>query len=327
MLITLIVPIYNEQTGLDRFWQAITEILAGCSFEFEVIMVDDGSFDDSWQLIVDLLQSNKSTITLTAIQLSRNFGKEAAILAGLRLAAGRAAIVLDADLQHPPMLIPRMLELWDKGKIPIVEGVKHTRQDESLVKRLGAKLYYRIFKLSSELDLRGATDFKLLDRCVIDHYINLPEVGRYFRGLTSWMGYDSIAIEFSPPVRETGNSGWSIRKLLALARTTIISFSSLPLRVVTWIGVLGLIFSFALTIQTLWHKWMGLAEAGFPTVILLILGMGSLILFGLGLIGEYIAEIYREVKQRPPYIITRTISSSPGSKAKGNQSATAPTER
>ncbi|MEW8026172.1 MAG: glycosyltransferase family 2 protein [Candidatus Thiodiazotropha sp.] len=308
MLISLIVPIHNEQAGLARFWQAVSTSLARSRYEFEMVMVDDGSTDDSWQLITDFITAGTSSINIAAVRLSRNFGKEAAILAGLRQAGGRAAIVIDADLQHPPKLIPKMLELWDKGKIPIVEGVKTKRQHESSLKRIGATLYYRLFKLSSGLDMRSASDFKLLDRRVIDHYINLPEAGRYFRGLTAWMGFDSAAIEFDPPNREAGSSGWSIRNLLELARTTLISFSSLPLRIVTWLGVAGLIFSLVLTVQTLWYKWMGYAEEGFPTVILLILGMGSMILFGLGLIGEYIGEIYREVKRRPSYIVSDTLS-------------------
>ncbi|MCM8922192.1 MAG: glycosyltransferase, partial [Candidatus Thiodiazotropha sp.] len=149
----------------------------------------------------------------------------------------------------------------------------------------------------------GSSDFKLLDRQVVDQYIALPEVGRFFRGLTTWLGFSSVAIEFDPPQRQTGRSSWSISNLLNLARSTIISFSSLPLRAVTWLGGLGVLFSIGLTLQTLWYHWQGLAEEGFPTVILLILGMGSMILLGLGLIGEYIAEIYWEVKRRPTYVI------------------------
>lgn len=311
MLISLIVPIHNEQAGLEGFWQAAKDAIAGCKDEFEMVMVDDGSLDGSWKTIADYARSNRDGMSITAIRLSRNFGKEAAILAGLRKAAGDAAIVIDADLQHPPELIPRMVALWHGGDTPIVEGVKHKRQPESLMKRLGAGFYYHIFKLSSGLEMRGASDYKLLDRCVIDHYINLPETDRYFRGLTAWMGFDSATIDFDPPGRDTGVSSWRLRQLLDLARTSIIGFSSLPLRVVTWLGVLGLAFSLVLTVQTLWYKWMGFAEEGFPTVILLILGMGSMILLGLGLIGEYVAEIYREVKRRPAYIITSTVTSGP----------------
>ncbi|MEW8458780.1 MAG: glycosyltransferase family 2 protein, partial [Candidatus Thiodiazotropha endolucinida] len=185
MLISLIVPIHNEQDGLARFWQAVSTTLEQSGYAFEVVMVDDGSTDESWQLISELATAGQSSIDVTAIRLSRNFGKEAAILAGLRRAGGSAAIVIDADLQHPPKLIPSMLDIWDKGKTPIVEGVKRKRQHESTLKRVGATLYYRIFKLSSGLDMQGASDFKLLDRRVIDHYINLPETTRYFRGLTA----------------------------------------------------------------------------------------------------------------------------------------------
>jgi polyisoprenyl-phosphate glycosyltransferase len=306
MLISLIVPIYNEQSGLVDFWQNLQNCLTASQAKFEAILVDDGSTDNSWETIISL--TSDTCTPINAIRLSRNFGKEAAILAGLRAATGDAAIVMDADMQHPPALIPQMVELWDSGKVKIVEAVKRKRQHESLPRRLGAKLYYQTFNLSSGMNMDGASDFKLLDRCVIDQYISLPEVGRYFRGLTTWLGFDAVAIEFEPPVRNAGQSNWSAGRLLSLARSTIISFSSVPLRLVTWLGAIGVLFSIGLTLQTLWYQWQGYAEAGFPTVILLILMMGSMILLGLGLIGEYIAEIYREVKRRPVYVIAQSLS-------------------
>jgi glycosyltransferase involved in cell wall biosynthesis len=309
MLISLIVPIYNEQSGLAQFWQDVENTLSACQAEFEAIFVDDGSTDHSWETITSLSQHSGNT-PIKGLRLSRNFGKEAAILAGLRRAAGQAAIVLDADLQHPPSLIPEMIELWDSGRVKVVEAVKRKRQRESSIHRFAAKLYYLAFNLSSGMNMDGASDFKLLDRCVVDQYIALPEVGRFFRGLTTWLGFDSVAIEFEPPPRQTGDSHWGLRPLMTLARSTIISFSSLPLRLVTWLGAIGILFSIGLTLQTLWYQWQGYAEAGFPTVILLILGMGSMILLGLGLIGEYIAEIYREVKRRPVYVISQSLSPS-----------------
>ncbi len=309
MLISVVVPIHNEQSGLERFWASLHETLKQCPDEFEIILVDDGSTDLSWQIVTGLTQA-KHGIPTKAIRLSRNFGKEAAILAGLRGLSGQAAIVIDADLQHPPALIPEMLALWHQSQAPIVEAVKKERQQESGIRRLGAHLYYRAFALSSGMSMQGSTDFKLLDRQVVDQYTALPEISRFFRGLTQWLGYPSVAIEFTPPPRERGASSWNLGKLLTLARSTIISFSSLPLRLVTWIGGLGILFSFGLTMQTLWFKWQGLAEEGFPTVILLILGMGSMILLGLGLIGEYVAEIYQEVKGRPAYIIAQSVSST-----------------
>ncbi len=308
MLISVVVPVHNEQSGLERFWESLCNTLQQCEESFETILVDDGSTDQSWQIITGLSLANHE-IPLRGIRLSRNFGKEAAILAGLRESTGEAAIVLDADLQHPPTLIPEMIARWNLGQVPIVEAVKRERQQESGVRRLGARVYYRAFALSSGMAMQGSTDFKLLDRRVVEQYTRLPEVNRFFRGLTHWLGYESVALEFTPPARVRGKSTWNLGQLLKLARSTIISFSSLPLRLVTWIGGLGILFSFGLTLQTLWYKWQGLAEEGFPTVILLILGMGSMILLGLGLIGEYVAEIYQEVKKRPAYVIAQSVSS------------------
>ncbi|MET0050114.1 MAG: glycosyltransferase family 2 protein [Candidatus Thiodiazotropha sp.] len=308
MLISVVVPVHNEQSGLERFWESLGESLQQCPQRFEAILVDDGSTDSTWQIITGLSNSDHG-IPIKGIRLSRNFGKEAAILAGLRDCSGDAAIVLDADLQHPPTLIPDMIARWNQGQVPIVEAVKRERQQESGLRRLGAGLYYRAFALSSGMDMQGSTDFKLLDRRVVEQYTRLPEVSRFFRGLTQWLGYESVALEFTPPARVRGSSSWNLGQLLKLARSTIISFSSLPLRLVTWIGGLGILFSFGLTLQTLWYKWQGLAEEGFPTVILLILGMGSMILLGLGLIGEYVAEIYQEVKKRPAYVIAQSIAS------------------
>ncbi|MCU7904605.1 MAG: glycosyltransferase family 2 protein [Candidatus Thiodiazotropha sp. (ex Epidulcina cf. delphinae)] len=310
MLISLIIPIYNEQPGLAQLWQTLAEILNNCEQKFEVILVDDGSTDKSWQSITALTHTDSDAVRVYGLRLSRNFGKEAAILAGLHQASGNAAIVMDADLQHPPSMIPQMLSIWDNGKVEIVEAVKRRRQNESLLHRFSAKLYYRTFNLSSGLNIGDSSDFKLLDRRVVDQYIALPEVGRYFRGLTAWLGFHAVAMEFDPPQRQIGRSRWSIGKLLDLARSSIISFSSLPLRSLTWLGGLGVLFSIGFTLQTLWYKWQGFAEEGFPTVILLILGMGSMTLLGLGLIGEYIAEIYWEVKHRPSYIISQSIAPS-----------------
>ena len=310
MLISLIVPVYNEQSSLAQFWKSVHSVLTGCQTAFEVILVDDGSTDDSWQTIASMAHEGNG-IPIQGVRLSRNFGKEAAILAGLRAAAGDAAIVMDADLQHPPSLIPQMITLWANGKVKIVEGVKRKRQNESLLRSFGAKLYYLAFTLSSGMDMDGSSDFKLLDRSVVDQYIALPEVGRFFRGLTSWLGFNAVAIEFDPPLRQAGQSHWGLGALLKLARSTIISFSSLPLRLVTWLGAIGILFSIGLTLQTLWYQWRGFAEEGFPTVILLILAMGSMILLGLGLIGEYIAEIYHEVKRRPVYVVAQSVSSHP----------------
>jgi glycosyltransferase involved in cell wall biosynthesis len=311
MLLSIVVPVYNEGANLERCWRTLAAVLERTAESFEVLMVDDGSVDRSWDTLRALADEAGAGGRLRGLRLSRNFGKEAAILAGLRMAQGDAVIVMDADLQHPPELIPRMLELWGGGRVAVVEAVKRRRQPESWPLRLGARLYYRLFILASGIDLRGSSDFKLLDRRVVEQYISLPEAGRFFRGLTAWLGFPSLAVEFDPPRRQAGRSRWGLGALFQMARRTVISFSSLPLRLVTWLGAFGLLFSLVLTLQTLWYHWQGLAEEGFPTVILLILGMGSMILLGLGLIGEYVAEIYIEVKRRPSYIVSDSTGEPP----------------
>jgi glycosyltransferase involved in cell wall biosynthesis len=303
VLVSVVIPVYNEEGMVARCVERVSASLDGVGCDRELIVVDDGSVDDTWSKIVGLAATEPLRGRLKGLRLSRNFGKEAAILAGLCSARGDAVIVIDADLQHPPALIPQMLALWDGGKVAVVEAIKRSRQRESWARRIGARLYYRLFALASGMDMRNATDFKLLDKRVVEHYIALPESSRFFRGLTAWLGFPRIGIEFDPPERWTGNTGWSLRTLFRLARRTIISFSALPLRLLSWLGLAGLLFSAALTLQTLWSKWQGLSEEGFPTVILLILGMGSMILLGLGLIGEYISEIYNEVKRRPQFIV------------------------
>jgi len=303
LLISIVIPAHNEALNLAQCLDEVARGLSGAGWDFELLVVDDGSSDDSWDLLRDLVGSAPWGGRLRALRFSRNFGKEAAILAGLRAARGVAVVVLDADLQHPPVLIPRMLELWREGGVDVVEAVKRDRQRESWARRMAARLYYRTFALASGLEMQDSTDFKLLDRRVVDQYLALPESGRFFRGLTSWLGFRSIAVAFDPAERSAGNTSWRLGDLLDMARRTIVGFSSLPLRLVTWLGVFGLVFSAGLTVQTLWYQWQGLAEEGFPTVILLILGMGSMILLSLGLIGEYISEIYSEVKKRPSYVL------------------------
>lgn len=307
MLLSIVIPVYNESSMLQSCVKEVSLVLDSMDCDVEYILVDDGSTDSTWDIVARLIDASWLNGMLRGVRFSRNFGKEAAILAGLRLADGDAVVVMDADLQHPPALIPDMLSLWHSGDVDVVEAVKAERQSESVFRGLGARIYYQLFSLASGMSIRNATDFKLLDRRVVEHYGRLPEVGRYFRGLTSWFGFRSIAIDFIPPDRYQGKSAWNFRSLISLARGSIISFSSLPLRFVTWIGAIGLLFSMLMSIQTLWVKFSGLAEDGFPTVILLILGMGSMILLALGLIGEYVAEIYNEVKRRPSYIVSELI--------------------
>lgn len=305
MLISVIIPAYNEAKGLKFCIEQTTNILEKLEISYEIIVTDDGSIDDSWNILQNLTKDYSS---LTVLRFSRNFGKEAAIIAGLTQAHGDAAIVMDADMQHPPKLLAEMIRLWEKENFLIVEGVKESRQKESWLRRIGAKMFYSLFSKTSGIDIRHSTDFKLLDRIVINQYLALPERGRFFRGLTAWLGFPKASVYFVPADRAESGSKWSIGSLVRLARRSLISFTNMPLRLITWFGLFTFIGSFALGIQTLWNKFSGHAVDGFTTVILIQLGLGSVIMFSLGLIGEYLARIFEEVKNRPLYVISEIKS-------------------
>lgn len=314
MKISAVLPAYNEEDTLHAVVEAVTSVLSQLEHDFEIILVDDGSHDRTWSLIEQLTQENEGHRALKGVRFSRNFGKEAAIVAGLQHACGDAVIVMDADLQHPPELIPGMIELWSQGQYSVIEAVKQDRQRESLPRRLSSKLFYRILQTGGELNLGNSTDFKLLDRQVVDMYLRLPESGRFFRGLTAWIGLPTAQLKFQVPERPGGKTRWRFGVLLDFARSSIISFTALPLRLISWIGLFGLLLSIVLTLQTLWNTFFGTSAEGFPTVIILILGMGSLILLCLGIIGEYLSELYREVKRRPMYVIQDTLKTEAAEK-------------
>lgn len=299
-MLTVVIPVYNEERQIEKTIAVISETLQSITDQYQLVLVDDGSQDQTWQALKALADK---TTGLEAIRFSRNFGKEAAIMAGLAKARGDACIIMDADLQHPPELILEMLELWKKG-FEVVEAVKEDRGRESSFSRLGASLFYKIMHRLSGFNLENASDFKLLDKKVVQALLQMPEKETFFRGLSAWVGYSRAEVYFKVPERETGKSRWSALKLIRLAIGAFTSFSSLPLQFVTFIGILFLIGSVALGIQTLAMKLRGLAIGGFTTVILLLLIIGSCLMISLGMIGMYIARIYNEVKARPRFIIS-----------------------
>ncbi len=299
-MLTVVIPVYNEEKQIEKTISVISGTLQGITDHYQLVMVDDGSRDQTWQVLKSL--TNKIN-GLEAIRFSRNFGKEAAIMAGLSRARGDACVIMDADLQHPPELIPKMFRLWEKG-FEVVEAVKEDRGKESSLSRLGASLFYKTMHRLSGFNLENASDFKLLDKKVVQALLQMPEKETFFRGLSAWVGYSRAEVYFKVPERETGKSRWSPLKLIRLAIGAFTSFSSLPLQFVTFIGVLFLIGSVVLGIQTLVLKLRGLAIGGFTTVILLLLIIGSCLMISLGMIGMYIARIYNEVKARPRFIVS-----------------------
>jgi glycosyltransferase involved in cell wall biosynthesis len=244
---------------------------------------------------------------LRAMRLSRNFGKELALCAGLERARGEAIVVMDGDGQHPPSLLPTMIEKWRTCGADIVQAVKVKRGRESATSKAGAFLFYVILNKLSGFELKGASDFKLINRKVLDTWLAMRERNVFFRGMTAWMGFNAAQIPFEVPARRTGKSHWSYLTRAKLALIGITAFSSFPLHFVTFAGVIFFIFAVGLGIQTLYLKLAGRAFTGFATVILLELIIGSLLMISLGIIGEYLARIYEEVKGRPRYIVSESI--------------------
>ncbi|GIE84109.1 glycosyltransferase family 2 protein [Actinoplanes regularis] len=296
-MISVVAPVYNEGAGVDRFVGRMAEVLRG--HDYELVLVDDGSRDDSWSRIASnaLLDPR-----VRGVRLSRNFGKEAALLAGLEHAVGDAVVVIDADLQHPPAVIPEMIRRWRSGA-QVVEAVKRNRTGQSLGSRLGARVFNRAFTRLTEVDLVNATDFRLLARPALDALLRMPEHSSFFRGTSSWIGFARETIEVDIDQRAGGGSRWTGRALFRLAVNGLTSFTSAPLHLVTLVGMAFAAFSVVLGVQTM-VRWMrGDSVAGFPTVILLLLVTGTFVLLGLGVIGEYLARIHEEVRGRPRYLV------------------------
>jgi len=303
-LISVVIPLYKEGSHLSAFLSDLETALQETGCRFELVLVDDGSPDDTWQRIKDEARAFPS---LRAVRLSRNFGKELALCAGLERARGDAVVVMDGDGQHPPSLLPVMIEKWRTSGADIVQAVKTKRGSESLTGKLGALLFYLILNKLSGFELKGASDFKLMNRKVADTWLAMRERNVFFRGMTAWMGFTTVQIPFEVVTRRTGKSSWSYFKRSKLALIGITTFSSFPLHLVTFAGVIFFIFAVGLGIQTLYLKLAGRAFTGFATVILLELIIGSLLMISLGIIGEYLARIYEEVKGRPRYVITESI--------------------
>lgn len=311
--ISLIIPFYNEDKQIPLTMDTVIPIMDSLEHDYEIILIDDGSKDHTWKAIEQTAQyrrgSNERGLDgyVAALRFSRNFGKESAICAGLHYSSGDAVIIMDGDLQHPPKFIPMMVELWEKGKFDIVEGVKSSRGDESLGQKLNAIFFYKLFSKFSGYNLTNASDFKLLDHKVVEQWRRLGEHDTFFRALSAWLGFTRKSFEFEVPKREFGNSKWGIFSLIKLSINAITSFSTIPLQLITFFGALSFLFSVVIGIQTL-TKWiLGTAADGFTTVILLQLFIGGLIMMSLGLIGIYISKIFNEVKGRPRYIVSRAI--------------------
>ena len=304
--LSVVIPLFDEGAHLRETLATVRQFLEETALSYEVVLVDDGSGDNTWSTIA---AEARTFSNLRAFRLSRNFGKESALCAGLEHTRGDAVIVMDADGQHPPSLIPEMVRTWRDSGADMVEAVKRDRGRESIGGKLGALLFYFLLNKLSGFQFKGASDFKLMNRKAVNAWLQMHERNIFFRGMTVWMGFTAVQVPFEVAPRSAGHSAWSLLKRLKLALVGITAFSSFPLHFVTFAGGLFLVMSVILAVQTLYLKLVGRAVTGFATVILLELIIGSFLMISLGIIGEYLARIYEEVKGRPRYLVAESIES------------------
>lgn len=298
-LLSIVLPSYNEEGNIKNTARVLSEILEGNNIDYELVFVDDGSVDKTYEYILEAAGENPR---VKGLSFSRNFGKEASIFAGLQASLGDCVVVMDCDLQHPAEILPEMYSLWEKG-FEVVEGIKSSRGKESFFHKMCAGMFYGIMSKLIKMDMKSTSDYKLLDRKVVNVLLSLPEKKTFFRALSFWVGFKTTKIEYDVKERQFGTTKWNFKSLAKYAVNNATSFSTFPLQAITVLGWLTVLFGVILAIQTLVKYFMGTAAEGFPTVILLILIVGGLIMVSLGIIGHYLGRIYEEIKGRPRYIV------------------------
>lgn len=303
-MLSVIIPAYNEEKCIKTAYHTIQALLKENGIAGEFIFVDDGSADQTYEMIRQLAEEEENVVGL---HFSRNFGKEAAISAGLAAVSGECAVVIDCDLQHPPEKIIEMYRLWEEG-YEIVEGIKRERGREKKLHGLGAKAFYAVISRMAGFDMANSSDFKLLDRKVVDVLNKMPERG-FFRAISFWVGYKKATVEYDVMERVAGASKWSTWGLLKYALSNITSYSTAPMQIVTVLGAVMLVISVLLGVWTLIDKFLGRAAEGFTTVIIITIFIGSIIMISLGIMGYYIARIYEEIQGRPQYIVSSSVRS------------------
>lgn len=316
--ITIVIPVFNEAEGLDELRQRLPAELDRATANWQVLFVDDGSSDDTLAKIRTISEIDPR---FTAISLSRNFGKEIAIAAGLRYVRGDAAIIMDADLQHPPEVVVAFVERWLEG-YTIVYGQRIDRNLESPLRQFLARTFYRTYNALVETDIpEGAGDFRLLDRKAIDALNAIKETSRFNKGLYSWIGFKSIGVPFTVAERKYGQSKWHFRRLVSFAIDGITSFSTVPLRIWSLVGVavstIALTFGIVILLQTAIY---GSDVPGYASLIVSIMLLSGVQLISLGVLGQYLGRVYEEVKDRPLFIVAEEI----GATAKPKTQTTVP---
>jgi len=302
--VSILIPCYNEEQSLPLLRERLNAVLEGLpQYQWEVMLVNDGSTDGTLELMRQLHEQSTKQVQYCYIDLSRNFGKENALLAGFDHVSGDCLIIMDADLQHPPEVIPQMLQHWEEG-YEDVYARRRSRGKESWLRRRLSLLFYKILQHSSRYDvLENVGDFRLLDRCCINALRQLRENDRYTKGMFSWIGFRKKEITFDQGDRTTGQSSMSYRRLISLAIEGIVSFTTTPLRISTIAGFIISMVAFIYMIYVFIKAALyGDSAQGFPTLAILILFLGGIQLISLGIIGEYLSRVFNETKRRPPYI-------------------------
>lgn len=315
-LISCVIPAYNEAAHLADFLRDLRAMLESFTVHYEIIVVNDGSADRTEEVMAGL----RHEPGLRYLSLSRNFGKEAALSAGIDKARGDAVILMDGDYQHPLALLPQMVELWKNG-IDMVYGVISDRSGESRLKRWGTGMFYHLMESGAPITIpRNAGDFRLMDRKVVHALRQLPERNRFMKGLYAWVGFSSIAVPFVPAERATGVSSFSYRGLSRLALAGVTAFTTLPLRIWSAIGVaisiIALLYAFWIAIDTL---LFGADVAGWATLAAGLMFFSGIQLISIGVLGEYLGRVYDEVKKRPLYVVAHDIDNGPANGKAGDE--------
>lgn len=303
-VLSVVIPAYNEELMVATTCRTLKKILMDADISYELVLVDDGSKDGTWK---EIEKAGALDVRVTGVKLSRNFGKEAAVFAGLAQAVGDAVAVMDCDLQHPPQTLVEMYKLWEQG-YEVIEGVKLSRGKENALHKKSAGFFYGIMSRATGVDMQNTSDFKMLDRKAVNSILSMPERNMFFRATSSWVGYRTAYVKFQVQERTVGESKWSSWSLIKYAFTNIVAFTTLPLQFVTAAGLLCFLCSVILGIYSLVQYFAGHAVEGYTTIIFVLLFIGSTMMISLGIIGYYIAKIYEEVKRRPRYIVSKMIN-------------------
>lgn len=301
-MLSVVIPAYYEEETVPAASKEIGAVLTAAGIPHELIFVDDGSKDATWARIQAAAAADAS---VRGVRFSRNFGKEAAIFAGLQHAKGECVAVIDCDLQHPPEKLVEMYRLWEQG-VEVVEGVKTDRGEESLAHRVAAKTFYRLISEATHIDMTRASDFKLLDRKAVNVLLSMREKRAFFRALSSWIGFRTAEVPYEVRERAAGESKWSTWLLIKYALSNITAFTSLPLHLITGCGAASFLAALIVGIVSIVRLAMGRVVTGLTGAVILLLFLSGLIMVGLGIIGYYLGNIYMEIQDRPRFIVSET---------------------